>query len=72
MSKPRDDRQDDLFAPPLDQIINLRHPLVLLASQIGWPFLAERFGAACRTGPGQPLVRQRTPPISATAWPSPT
>ena len=28
MSQPRDDRQDDLFRPPLEEIINLRHPLV--------------------------------------------
>ncbi len=33
MSKPRDDRQDDLFRPPLDHIINLRHPLVRLAKR---------------------------------------
>src|SRR5947208_2126712 len=31
MSQPRDDRQDDLFRPPLNEIINLRHPLC------GWP-----------------------------------
>jgi hypothetical protein len=28
MSQPRDDRQDDLFRPLLEEIINLRHPLV--------------------------------------------
>jgi hypothetical protein len=27
MSQPRDDRQDDLFRPSLEKIINLRHPL---------------------------------------------
>jgi hypothetical protein len=27
MSRPRDDRQDDLFGPLLEEIINLRHPL---------------------------------------------
>jgi transposase, IS5 family len=59
MSKPRDDRQDDLFRPPLDQIIDLRHPLVRLASEIGWAFLAQRFGAVCRTGPGQPPLPTR-------------
>jgi IS5 family transposase len=31
MSQPRDDRQDDLFRPPLKEIINLCHPLVRLA-----------------------------------------
>jgi len=34
MSQPRDDRQDDLFRPPLEEIINLRHPLVRLAGEI--------------------------------------
>ena len=28
MSQPRDDRQDDLFRPSLEKIINLCHPLV--------------------------------------------
>src|SRR5579872_2863070 len=59
MSKPRDDRQDDLFRPPLDQIINLRHPLVRLAGEIDWEFVAKRFGAVCRTGPGQPPLPTR-------------
>ena len=43
MSQPRDDRQDDLFRPPLAEIINLRHPLVRLAEEIDWDFLAGRF-----------------------------
>jgi hypothetical protein len=33
MSQPRDDRQDDLFCPLLEEIINLRHPLVRLAGR---------------------------------------
>ena len=40
MSQPRDDRQDDLFRPALEEIINLRHPLVRLAAEIDWSFLA--------------------------------
>jgi IS5 family transposase len=59
MSKPRDDRQDDLFRPPLEEIINLRHPLVRLAAEIDWEFVAKRFGAVCRTGPGQPPLPTR-------------
>ena len=43
MSQPRDDRQDDLFGPRLEEIINLRHPLVRLAAEIDWQFLAGRF-----------------------------
>ena len=36
MSKPRDERQKDLFRPALDQIIDPKHPLVLLAGKIDW------------------------------------
>ena len=43
MSHPRDDHQDDLFRPSLENIINLRHPLVRLAAAIDWDFLAGRF-----------------------------
>src|SRR5438128_8698319 len=50
MSQPRDDRQDDLFRPPLEEIINLRHPLVRLAGEIDWDFLAGRFSSVCRVG----------------------
>lgn len=31
MGKPRDERQKDLFRPPLEAIVNLGHPLVRLA-----------------------------------------
>jgi hypothetical protein len=51
MSQPRDDRQDDLFRPPLEEIINLRHPLVRLAGEIDWDFLARRqLGVSGGTG----------------------
>jgi IS5 family transposase len=59
MSKPRDDRQNDLFRPALDQIINLGHPLVRLAGEIDWEFLAGRFGSVCQEGPGQPPLPTR-------------
>src|SRR6266436_4207749 len=59
MSQPRDDRQDDLFRPPLEEIINLRHPLVRLAGKIDWNFLAGRFSSVCRVGPGQPPLPTR-------------
>jgi IS5 family transposase len=48
MSQPRDDRQDDLFRPTLEEIINLRHPLVRLGAEIDWGFLAGRFGLSRR------------------------
>ena len=59
MSQPRDDRQDDLFHPSLEKIINLRHPLVRLAAEIDWDFLAGRFRSVCRLGPGQPPLPTR-------------
>ena len=59
MSQPRDDRQDDLFRPPLKEIINLCHPLVRLAEEIDWDFLAGRFSSVCRVGPGQPPLPTR-------------
>jgi IS5 family transposase len=59
VSQPRDDRQDDLFGPRLEEIINLRHPLVRLAAEIDWQFLAGRFSSVCRVGPGQPPLPTR-------------
>ena len=59
MSQPRDDRQDDLFRPLLEEIINLRHPLVRLAGEIDWDFLERRFSSVCREGPGQPPLPTR-------------
>jgi transposase, IS5 family len=59
MSRPRDDRQDDLFRPALRDIINLRHPLVRLAEEIDWEFLGQRFSSVCRAGPGQPPLPTR-------------
>ena len=62
MSQPRDDRQDDLFRPLLEEIVNLRHPLVRLAGEIDWDFLARRFSSVCRLGPGQPPLPTRLAP----------
>src|SRR6201988_1960161 len=59
MSQPRDDRQGDLFRPSLEKIITLRHPLVRLAAEIDWDFLAARFSSVCRLGPGQPPLPTR-------------
>ena len=59
MSKPRDTRQKDLLRPPLDQIIDLGHPLARLAREIDWDFLDSRFSSVCRAGPGQPPLPTR-------------
>jgi len=59
MSTPRDDRQKDLFRPALDQIIDLKHPLVVLAEKIDWRFIDGRFRSVCHEGPGQPPLATR-------------
>jgi Transposase domain (DUF772)/Transposase DDE domain len=59
MSQPRDDRQDGLFHPSLETIINLRHPLVRLAGEMNWDFVGRRLGSVCRVGPGQPPLSTR-------------
>jgi len=45
--------------PQLDQIIDMKHPLVLLAEKIDWLFLDRRFASACAAGPGQPGLPTR-------------
>jgi IS5 family transposase len=59
MSTPRDERQKDLFRPALDRIIDMRHPLVLLAEKIDWNFIDGRFRSVCHEGPGQPPLPTR-------------
>jgi len=60
--KPRERREtgeQDLFRSRLDQIIDLRHPLVRLAGETDWAFLERRFGEAYEDGPGQPPLPTR-------------
>ena len=59
MGRPRDERQKDLLQPALDQIIDMKHPLVLLAGEIDWGFLDSRFRTVCLPGPGQPGLPTR-------------
>lgn len=61
MSKPQDTRQKDLLRPPLEEIIDLGHPLARLAREIDiqWDFLDGRFGSVCKAGPGQPPLPTR-------------
>ena len=59
MSKPRDERQKDLFRPSLDKIVDLDHPLVRLADRIDWGFLDGQFASVCRAGSGQPPLPSR-------------
>jgi IS5 family transposase len=59
MARPRDDRQKDLLRPALEDIIDMRHPLVRLAGEINWQFLDGRFASVCQPGPGQPGLPTR-------------
>jgi IS5 family transposase len=51
--------QADIFRSRLDQIIDMRHPLVRLARQVDWGFLEGRFGAAYTDRPGRPPLATR-------------
>jgi transposase, IS5 family len=55
----RDSGQGDLLRSRLDQIIDLRHPLVTLAHKVDWAFLEKTFGEAYKDGPGQPPLPTR-------------
>ena len=59
MSKPREERQSDLFRPALGQIIDLQHVLVVLAGKIDWGFIDAHFRSVCQAGPGQPPLPTR-------------
>jgi IS5 family transposase len=55
----QDSGQNDLFRSRLDQIIDLKHPLVKLAHALDWQFLQRTFGDAYCDGPGQPPLPTR-------------
>ena len=60
MSKPKEPVQTgqrDLFRARLDQIIDMKHPLVVLAQSIDWDFLAREV-ARC-IGMGRDIRRCR-------------
>jgi transposase, IS5 family len=59
--------QDDLFRPPLAQIINLRHPLVRLAGEIDRCFLAGRFRLVCLSGRGTRHCRRGFWPVCSSS-----
>jgi hypothetical protein len=59
MSKPRDEHQKELFRPVLDQTIDLRHPLVLLAEKIDLSFTDGHFRSVCHKRLGQPPLPTR-------------
>jgi hypothetical protein len=59
MTRLRGERQKDLPQPALDQIIDPKHPLVLLGDQIDWDFLFNRLRTVCLPCPGRPGLPTR-------------
>ena len=60
--RPRERREtgeQDLFRSRLDQIIDMKHPLVTLGRTVDWEFLERQFGAVYADGPGQPPLPTR-------------
>ena len=54
MAQPQDVRQKDLLRPALESIIDLRHPLPVLANKIDWSFLDKQLGGVYKPGAGHP------------------
>jgi len=60
--RPRERREtgaQDLFRSRLDQVIDLKHPLVRLAGRVDWGFLEGRFGEVYTDEPGHPPLPTR-------------
>jgi len=59
MKPKKSDVQKRIFETQLDQIINMEHPLVLLAGRIDWASLEETFGKPYVTNWGRPSLPTR-------------
>src|ERR1700678_3463956 len=55
----RETGEQDLFRSRLDQIIDMKHPLVTLGRTVDWEFLEERFGEVYTDDPGRPPLPTR-------------
>jgi IS5 family transposase len=53
------DSQGRIFETPLEDIINMKHPLVILSSQIDWSSLEETFGKVYVQDFGRPGIPTR-------------
>jgi IS5 family transposase len=51
--KRRETGVQDLFRSRLDQIIDMKHPLVALGRTVDWEFLKRGFGAVYTDDPGR-------------------
>ena len=54
--KPASPRTEALFINRLDELINLKHPLVRLASLIDWSEIERTFGAHFTSARGHPAL----------------
>jgi len=59
MKPKKTDVQGRIFETPLDQIINMKHPLVILAHRIDWASLEEAFGKLYVPHQGRPGLPTR-------------
>jgi IS5 family transposase len=60
--RPREQREtgaQDFFRSRLDQIIDMKHPLVTLGRAVDWGFLEGRFGEVYTDNPGRPPLPTR-------------
>src|SRR3954463_7367193 len=55
----RETGEQDLFRSRLDQIIDLKHPLVALGRTVDWGLLEREFGAVYTDDPGRPPLPTR-------------
>jgi IS5 family transposase len=67
----RETGEQDLFRSRLDQIIDLKHPLVALGRTVDWAFLEREFGAVYTDDPGRPPLPTRLMAGLAIASPMP-
>ncbi|GKT24737.1 hypothetical protein AVHM3334_15705 [Acidovorax sp. SUPP3334] len=57
--KPSQPQTAELFRPRLDELINMRHPLVKLAALIDWAEIERTFAASFTSARGRPALPPR-------------
>jgi IS5 family transposase len=57
--KPNVAASGDLFVPRLDELINMKHPLVRLAALIDWEQIERDFSVSFTSGRGRPALAPR-------------
>ena len=57
--KPSQPQSDELFISRLDELINMRHPLIKLAALIDWAEIERTFAVSFTSGRGRPALPAR-------------